>query len=371
MGAPSQIINETILDADTDVSVKDIYLKNGSSVANIKGTAKPDSWVSVKITDKNKEIVYFNGIIADKNGEFSLKADVTDCARPLDVTVTCGKTAQTAAIYDFDELVVPAPSDKDVIQYTGGNAPTLDCGITGTGVTYQWYSNTEKSTASGTEISGAKDKTYTPSVKKAGVTYYYAIAKDIEGNTVASNIFTVKVPVKAPKVTATSKGYNSIALSWTTSSGAEKYKVYRATAKSGTYKLIKTTTSTRYTNEKLSFNKTYYYKVVAVNDGGNGTSKIVSAKPLPAQTKITKLSKKSRTTRYVKWNKVSGADGYQVVYALDKNFKNGKHSRLVKKSTSKTIKNLKKNKKYYVKVRAYKNYKGKRVYGPYSTVKAK
>lgn len=32
---------------------------------------------------------------------------------------------------------------------------------------------------------------------------------------------------------------------------------------------------------------------------------------------------------------------------------------------------LKKNKKYYVKVRAYKNYKGKRVYGPYSTVKAK
>ena len=67
--------------------------------------------------------------------------------------------------------------------------------------------------------------------------------------------------------------------------------------------------------------------------------------------------------------KVSGAAGYEMVYATNKKCtKNKKTVRFT--STSKTVKSLKKGKTYYVKVRAYKlDSANKRVYGKYSTVK--
>ena len=46
---------------------------------------------------------------------------------------------------------------------------------------------------------------------------------------------------------------------------ADKYEVYRATSKTGTYSLLTTTTSTAVTNTKATAGKTYYYKVKAVD----------------------------------------------------------------------------------------------------------
>ena len=69
----------------------------------------------------------------------------------------------------------------------------------------------------------------------------------------------------------------------------------------------------------------------------------------------------------VKWKKVSGADGYELVWADNKEFKKSE-----KKSISKTgciIQKVHMGKKWYVKVRAYKlDSTGKRVYGRYSKV---
>ena len=66
--------------------------------------------------------------------------------------------------------------------------------------------------------------------------------------------------------------------------------------------------------------------------------------------------------------KISGASGYQILYAANSKFTGAKT-----KTTSKTsliISGLKKNKTYYVKVRAYKkDSKGKKVYGSYSAVR--
>ena len=69
--------------------------------------------------------------------------------------------------------------------------------------------------------------------------------------------------------------------------------------------------------------------------------------------------------------KVKNADGYQVYRATKKN---GKY-KLVKvvkgnKKVSYTNTKLKKNKKYYYKVRAYRTVKGKKVYGAFSSKKS-
>ena len=67
------------------------------------------------------------------------------------------------------------------------------------------------------------------------------------------------------------------------------------------------------------------------------------------------------------WKKASEADGYQIQYAPNKKFKKAKSKTV--KSTSVTLKKLKKKTTYFVRVRAYKAVDGKKVYGKWSSVK--
>lgn len=89
----------------------------------------------------------------------------------------------------------------------------------------------------------------------------------------------------------------------------------------------------------------------------------------PATVTISKAKKTSSKSLYVKWKKVSSARGYQIQCALNNKFTSGKKTVTVSKSKSSvTIKKLK-NKKYYVRVRAYKVNGSKRVYGNWSKIK--
>lgn len=84
--------------------------------------------------------------------------------------------------------------------------------------------------------------------------------------------------------------------------------------------------------------------------------------------KVSKLTNGKERKMTVKLKKISGASGYQIFYSTNSKFTGAKT-----KTTSKTsliISGLKKNKTYYVKVRAYKkDSKGKKVYGSYSAVR--
>ncbi len=67
----------------------------------------------------------------------------------------------------------------------------------------------------------------------------------------------------------------------------------------------------------------------------------------------------------LKWKKVSGANGYQIIYAYNKQFKKAK--KITTKKNTVMLKGIKDKKVCYVKVRAYKlDSAGKRVYGKYS-----
>lgn len=106
-------------------------------------------------------------------------------------------------------------------------------------------------------------------------------------------------------------------------------------------------------------------------------------KPNPTNTSVTKPKKVSlrsakvsgKKKLVVKWKKASGVSGYQVQIALKKNFRTGKRSFLITKpkASSATIKKLTSGKKYYVRVRAYKNVtvnkKQKKRFGTWSNVK--
>ena len=87
-----------------------------------------------------------------------------------------------------------------------------------------------------------------------------------------------------------------------------------------------------------------------------------------AKVSLKKPASKKGGKVTVSWKKVSGAKGYQILYADNAKMK-GANSVIVKK-TSTTLKNLQKGKKCYIKVRAYKtDSAGKKVFGAYSSTK--
>lgn len=86
---------------------------------------------------------------------------------------------------------------------------------------------------------------------------------------------------------------------------------------------------------------------------------------LNAEIKASAKLKSGKKKVTVKIKKAS-VSGYQIKYASNKNFKKAK-TRNTRK-TIYTIKSLRSKKKCYVKVRAYKVVKGKKIYGSYSKV---
>ncbi len=91
----------------------------------------------------------------------------------------------------------------------------------------------------------------------------------------------------------------------------------------------------------------------------------------PKSTKIKKLTKGKKSITAT-WSKVSGVKGYQIQIATDKKFKKDKKTVTIKKqkTTKTTIKKLKANKKYYVRIRTYKVVNKKNVYSSWSSVKS-
>lgn len=93
----------------------------------------------------------------------------------------------------------------------------------------------------------------------------------------------------------------------------------------------------------------------------------------PAKTTI-KLGSAKKTSMKVSWKKVSGASAYQIQYGTSSSFKGAKTIKVSKSSASKTLTKLKKNKKYYVRVRSYKtikeNKKNKNLYSAWSAKKS-
>ena len=160
--------------------------------------------------------------------------------------------------------------------------------------------------------------------------------------------------VTASNIPATGK----IKLSWTSVSGAEKYKVFRATEKTGPYKLIKTTEATTLTNTSAEGGKTYYYYVMAVDSngiisrGGNTVKRTCDC----AQPVITVTNNAATGKPRITWAKVEGAEKYAVYRATAKD---GTYTRLgYTTGTAFNNTGAEVGKTYYYKVRAISSNSG-------------
>lgn len=132
--------------------------------------------------------------------------------------------------------------------------------------------------------------------------------------------------------------------------------------------------NTHYTVTFKDNNKIGYATAVIAGKGTYaGLSKEVKFRIIPNKSAITKLTVgKKKVT--VKWNEITGVDGYYIRYSTSKSFSSSKKVKISDPEiVKKTIKSLKKGKKYYVKVRAFKNVttgtKTEPFYANWSTIK--
>ena len=125
---------------------------------------------------------------------------------------------------------------------------------------------------------------------------------------------TKKLQTPTLKVTVNSNG--TFKLSWNKVTGAEKYELYIKQA-NGSYKLMKTTTSTSFTTAFATYGKQFSYKMRAVTSknksAASAYSSVVNAKNTKKlQTPALKVTVNSNGTFKLSWNKVTGAEKYEL-----------------------------------------------------------
>ena len=191
-------------------------------------------------------------------------------------------------------------------------------------------------------------------------------------------IFTIQNPsVKKPdKVTASLYGYDDIKVTWSTQkiAGATvKYKVEYKKDK-GKWKVLSSGTKSSSIKKKdladgakYTFRVTPYVKVNGVTY--EGKSKSSSAIYTLKKVSTPKISKSSSKYIKIKWTNISGESGYEIARSTKKKSGFKVIKTLNSKAKSYKLKTTK-NKTYYYKVRAYKTVNGKKIYGPWSSVKS-
>lgn len=180
------------------------------------------------------------------------------------------------------------------------------------------------------------------------------------------NAEVTDIPSAVTGVRSTSNTSTSNTITWNASKKAEGYEIYQWIGTNDSYKLIGTTTSTKFTNSKKSSGTMYRYKVRAFNtvDGqrieGAYSSELTTC-TLPANVSFS-LCSTDVDSITLNWNKVSKATGYQVEM-----YTNGTWKTLSTLSgTSYTASDLSQNTAYRFRVRAIRNYNYINYYGDYT-----
>ena len=271
------------------------YREVQAPVVKISGnttTGKPKlTWSSVDGADKYR--IYR---ATSKSGTYSLLDTVTGTSF-TDSTATAGKnyyykvkTVEMSDTSKYSNVVnrvcdLPKPDVTLKVDTASGKPKITFEKISGAEKYYIVRSTSKSGTY--TKLATITGTTYIDSTAKAGTNYYYKVkalhekdAADSAYSTVVNRVCDLAKPVVTLKRNSSGNPW----LKWSAISGAEKYEVYRATSKTGTYKLVKTTvTATSFEDRDATAGKTYYYNVRAIHANSAANSAYSAIKYITAK----------------------------------------------------------------------------------------
>lgn len=158
-----------------------------------------------------------------------------------------------------------------------------------------------------------------------------------------------------PKIKSLSNTTSGISVSWNSVKGAGKYRLFKKTGSSKSWKKVADTKSTKFTDKKVSSGSKYTYALCCLDSKGKVNSLTGSSKSITfiASPKITSITN-TASGPIIKWSKVKGTSKYRVFYLSGKTWK----TLATTSSASYTHKSAKSGTKYTYTVRCL-NSKGK------------
>ena len=170
-----------------------------------------------------------------------------------------------------------------------------------------------------TRLADTTSTSYTDSKVTSGKTYTYTVRCLNKSKNKFTSGYDSKGAkatfIATPKISKTENVNGGVKISWGKSNGAEQYRVYYKGRKGWTR--LADTTSTSYTDSKVTSGKTYTYTVRCLNKSKNKFTSGYDSKGAKATFIATpKISKTENVNGGVKisWNKSNGAEQYRVYY---------------------------------------------------------
>ena len=314
-------------------------------------------------TAKNPAVIY-NGITLLENTDYTVKYSNNVDVGTVKATITGINNYSGTAVKEFK--ITPIKFDDKKVSVSLEKSSFVYNGQSITPVVYVAYNH--NNLIQNTDFTATYSNNNAPGVATVKITgignYSGSISKTY-----------IILPEKIASVSIKKDSATSAVISWSAASKVSGYEILKFdSAKNAYVHLANVSNSqTSYKVSSLKNSTAYYYQIRAyktVNDknyyGEAGNTVFTFIKP--SKVKLTSITL-SKTTLNVEWKKVN-CSGYEITYTTDSKFKKGLKTVKIKnpKTVKKAIKKLKKNKKYYVKVRAYTDYNGVRYYGDRSTM---
>ena len=168
-----------------------------------------------------------------------------------------------------------------------------------------------------TRLADTTSTSYTDSKVTSGKTYTYTVRCLNKSKNKFTSGYDSKGTkatfISTPKISKTENVNGGVKISWGKSNGAEQYRVYYKGSKGWTR--LADTTSTSYTDSKVTSGKTYTYTVRCLNKSKNKFTSGYDSKGTKATFISTpKISKTEATYKSItlNWDKVNGAEKYRV-----------------------------------------------------------
>ncbi|MBQ7965004.1 MAG: hypothetical protein IJ331_02865, partial [Ruminococcus sp.] len=227
----------------------------------------------------------------------------------------------------------------------------------GTEIT-EWYNSTGDNYEIGSPKAGLCDVYFRPEGNSSWSYYYFTVIKRTVEETEAPTEAPTQAPTQAPakptkveNIKAEPASSNAV-LSWDAADGAVKYWIYKYDESKGSWKVYKSSTSTKATVGSLLGNTTYQVKVIATFADGSmmklADATAVEFTTLKPVIVDTLKATPSTTTVDLSWEAVDGAVKYWVYKAYEENgpfYVYGSTTEL-----EYTVRNLQPEKSYYFKV---------------------